>query len=583
MAAEGVRGNTRTELDDALSASRGVFGAVGIFSFFINALMLTVPLYMLQVYGRVLASRSEDTLLMLTLLALGLLLTLGLVDLARSRVLVRVGARFDNRLSDSVLSAMLVNRLRSQRAHGQPLRDLETIRTFLTGPGLLALFDAPWTPIFILVIFVLHPVLGFVAAGGAVVLFALAIVGELITRGPLREASKVSVNSHAFAESSLRNAEAIQAMGMMTGLLRRWLRRQEAAIGLQALASDRAGAVSASAKIVRQLLQIGMLGVGAYLAIRQVITPGVMVVASIIMARALAPVEVAINSWRSFLSARSAYARLQYLMAQWRPSQEPMKLPKPSGALAVEGVVAAPPGATKAILKGVSFALSKGEMLGLIGPNAAGKSTLARLLVGVWEPAAGHIRLDGADVCHWSREQLGPHVGYLPQDVELFDGTVAENIARFHEQPEGDKVVAAANRAGVHEMILELPEGYDTPIGEGGSVLSAGQRQRIALARALYGDPALIVLDEPNSNLDAEGEEALRTALTNLRAAGKTVIVIAHRPAIINAVDKLLVLRDGRVNMFGPPAEVLPSVTHAVVNTGEQGGRRGTLDSQTTR
>ncbi|EAR21906.1 type I secretion system permease/ATPase [Nitrococcus mobilis] len=583
MAAAGVRANTRTELDDALSASRGVFGSVGIFSFFINALMLTVPLYMLQVYGRVLASRSEDTLLMLTILALGLLLTLGLVDLARSRILVRVGARFDNRLSDSVLSAMLVSRLRSQRTHGQPLRDLETIRTFLTGPGLLALFDAPWTPIFILVIFVLHPVLGFVALGGAVILFALAIVGELITRGPLREASKVSVNSHAFAESSLRNAEAIQAMGMMTGLLRRWLRRQETAIALQALASDRAGGVSASAKIVRQLLQIGMLGVGAYLAIRQVITPGVMVVASIIMARALAPVEVAINSWRSFLSARSAYARLQDLMAQWRPAQEPMKLPKPSGVLAVEGVVAAPPGATKAILKGVSFALSKGEMLGLIGPNAAGKSTLARLLVGVWEPAAGHIRLDGADVCRWNREQLGPHVGYLPQDVELFDGTVAENIARFHEQPAGDKVVAAAKRADVHEMILELPEGYDTPIGEGGSVLSAGQRQRIALARALYGDPVLIVLDEPNSNLDAEGEEALRTALTNLRAAGKTVVVIAHRPAIINAVDKLLVLRDGRVNMFGPPAEVLPSVTHAVVNTGEQSARRGTLDNQTTR
>lgn len=572
--AKSVQANIRTELDHALSASRGAFGSVGIFSFFINALMLTIPLYMLQVYGRVLASRSEDTLLMLTILALGLLLTLGLLDLARSRVLVRVGARFDNRLSDPVLSAMLVDRLRGQRTnHSQPLRDLETIRTFLTGAGLLSLFDAPWTPIFILIIFVLHPVLGFVALGGALILFTLAIVGELITRGPLKEASRVSVNSHAFAESSLRNAEAIQAMGMMTGLLRRWIRRHEAAIALQALASDRAGGVSASAKIVRQLLQIAMLGVGAYLAIRQVITPGVMVVASVIMARALAPVELAINSWRSFLSARSAYARLQDLMTRWQPAQEPMKLPKPSGVLVVEGVVAAPPGATKAILKGVSFALSKGEMLGLIGPNAAGKSTLARLLVGVWEPTAGHIRLDGADVCQWSREQLGPHVGYLPQDVELFDGTVAENIARFFHESNGEKVVAAAERAGVHDLILALPDGYDTQIGEGGRVLSAGQRQRIALARALYGDPVLIVLDEPNSNLDAEGEEALRTALTNLRANNKTVVVIAHRPAIINAVDKLLVLRDGRVNMFGPPAKVLPNVTHAVVNTGEQGAQ----------
>lgn len=572
----------KTDLERSLAASRGAFVAVGLFSFFINSLMLTVPLYMLQVYDRVLASRSESTLVMLTIVAAGILLTAGFLELARSRVLVRVGGRLDNQLNQPLLSAMLVDRLRGRsESQGQPLRDLDTMRTFLTGPGLISFFDAPWTPVFILIIFVFHPLLGFVALGGAVFLFFLAILNELLTRRPLKQASTVSINANGFAESSLRNAEVIQAMGMMPGLLRRWLDRHESSLALQAVASDRAGGVAATAKMVRQLLQIAILGVGAYLAIRQIITPGVMIVASIIMARALAPVELAINSWRSFVSARSAYGRLQDLMPQagFSTDSESMELPPPMGALSVEGAVAAPPGVERPVIKGVSFALGEGELLGLIGPSGAGKSTLARLLVGIWAPAAGHVRLDGADVSQWDAEALGPHIGYLPQDVELFDGTVAENIARFSD-PNGEVVVVAAKRAGAHEMILRLPNGYDTVIGEAGGVLSGGQRQRVALARALYGDPVLIVLDEPNSNLDAEGEEALRAAIADLKTAGKTVVIIAHRPSIMSAVDKLLVLRDGRVEIFGPPAEILPNVTHAFTNKNERATPSANLDSR---
>jgi PrtD family type I secretion system ABC transporter len=327
--------------------------------------------------------------------------------------------------------------------------------------------------------------------------------------------------------------------------------------------------VKATARSIRQFLQIAMLGAGAYLAIRQIITPGVMIVASIIMARALAPVEVAITSWRGFLAARSSYGRLQRLMAEVGETAVTMELPAPTGALAVEDLVAAPPGIQKPVIKGISFALPAGETLGIIGPSAAGKSTLARLLVGVWTPMAGHVRLDSADVSQWDRDALGPHLGYLPQDVELFDGTVSENIARFSE-PDPEQVVIAAKRAGAHDMILRLPDGYDTLIGEAGNMLSGGQKQRVALARALYGDPAIVVLDEPNSNLDAEGEAALQTAVAELKARGKTVVVIAHRPSIVSRADKLLVLRDGRVEMLGAPDEILSRVTHAVASKGTE-------------
>ena len=551
----------KTDLDAVMGASRGAFLAVGLFSFFHNGLMLTVPLYMLQIYDRVLTSRSEETLVMLTVVAAGMLATAGLLELARSRVLVRIGMRFDARLNAEAFAALHRVRLAGGRNMGErPIRDLETVRNLLAGTGLIAFFDAPWTPIFIAVIFLFHPYLGFVALGGAILLFLLAVFNEVLTRGPLKAAVRENAAGHNFAETSLRNADVIEAMGMLPSLHRRWLDRHQEALALQAKAADRAGNITAIAKFSRQALQISMLGLGAYLAIQQIITPGVMIAASIILSRALAPVELAINGWRGFVTARAAHKRLKEAIAATAPDREEMPLPKPEGGISVERLFAAPPGVRKPFLKNVTFQLQPGEVLGIIGPSAAGKSTLARLLVGVWRPLSGHVRLDGADVSDWDHVALGPHIGYLPQDVELFDGTIADNIARFDE-PDPDLIVAAARQAGVHELILKLPDGYDTAIGEGGAILSGGQRQRIALARALYGDPVLVVLDEPNANLDSEGDLALRNAVADLKAAGKTVIIVSHRINVLVTADSLMVLRDGEVAKFGPRAEVLSSLT----------------------
>lgn len=560
---------SKTDLQKAISASRGAFSAVALFSFFINALMLAVPVYTLHVYDRVLTSRSENTLLMLSIVAVGLMVSFGVLELARSRVLVRVGGRLDSQLNESLFSAMLAEHLGGRgKSRGQPIRDLETLRTFLTGAGLLALFDLPWTPLFLALVFLLHPWLGIVAVAGAAILFGLAVLNEWLTRKPLNDASSDALRAVGFAEASLRNAETIQAMGMRAGLMERWLHKHRPALAQQALASDRAAGIAATAKVVRQLLQVAVLGVGAYLAIRQVTTAGVMIAAAIITARALAPMESAISSWRGFVSARSAYARLQSLLSMNDHGASPMKLPRPVGDMVIEQLVAGPPGAQGPVIQGVSFKLDRGESLGIIGPSAAGKSTLARLLVGVWAPTTGHVRLDGAEVCRWDADERGPCIGYLPQDVELFDGTVCDNIARFGSADEAS-VVAAARQAGAHEMILRLPNGYDTVIGDGGNMLSGGQRQRIALARALYGNPALIVLDEPNSNLDGEGEEALRGAIASLKEAGRTLVVIAHRPSILRDIDKILVLRNGKLALFGPSAEVLQRVTIGVVEKSE--------------
>ncbi|WP_340117784.1 type I secretion system permease/ATPase [Pelagibius sp. 7325] len=551
-------------LSEAFQDVRAAFGSVGLFSFFINLLMLTGPLYMMQVYDRVLTSGSSHTLVMLTVVAVGMILTSALLELVRARVFVRIGSRLDRRLNGRLFEGMLRRHLQhSESVEPQPLRDLETLRGFLTGNGLLSFFDAPWTPLFLAIIFVLHPYLGLVSLAGAVVLFALAVLSELATRGPLREAGRDSAAAHGFTENTLRNAEVIEAMGMLPGLQRRWLARHQAALAAQAKASDRGGILTAGAKFVRPVLQVAILGTGAYLALQQEITPGVMIAASIMMGRALAPVEGAIGNWRSFVLARAARTRLKSFLEDDRRPAPSMPLPRPKGTIAVEKLVAAPPGVTKPVLKGISFGLEAGEGLGIIGPSAAGKSTLARLLVGIWAPASGAVRLDGADVSEWNHVELGPHLGYLPQDVELFDGTVAENIARFAE-PDPRAVVEAAQRAGVHEMILHLGEGYDTRIGLGGAALSGGQRQRIGLARALYGNPALVVLDEPNANLDSEGEEALRRAVKAMKAQGTTVVLIAHRPAILGSMDKLLVLRDGLIEHFGATPEVLPKVTRAV-------------------
>ena len=552
------------EVRSALGKSRGAFFMTGVFSFFINLLMLTAPLYMLQIYDRVLASRSEPTLIVLTVLAGGLLLVMGGLDLIRSRVLVRVGVKMDGLLNARVFSAVFAQALRGARGQkAQALRDLDSLRQFLTGPGPFAFFDAPWAPLYLAVVFIFHPILGFIALAGAVVLFTMALVNELVTRRPLQLANAQAISANGFAEASLRNAEVLEALGMLPAIRQRWSAQHNQGLALQATASDRAATLTSWSKAVRISLQVAILGAGAALAIQQIITPGVMIAASILMGRALAPVEQAIGQWRHFVGARQAYQRLDQLLQAVPEEAERLTLPKPEGRLAVEQLVAAPPGQRKPVLKGLSFALEPGEALGVIGPSASGKSTLARNLVGVWGPQSGAVRLDGAEVQGWDAEELGPHLGYLPQDVELFAGNVAENISRFSPEATPEAVVAAARGAGVHEMILQLDQGYDSEIGEQGSVLSGGQRQRVGLARALYGEPALVVLDEPNANLDAAGDEALTRAILALKARGATVVVMAHRPSAIAAVDKLLMLRDGRAEAFGPKEEVLAQVTKA--------------------
>ena len=547
---------TGGHLARATGAVRGVLLVVVMFSFTINALMLTVPLYMLQIYDRVLTSRSHETLIMLSVLALGLLLTVGVLEFARSRVLVRVGGRIDGALNTKLFENLFSRRSNGGQNGAQALRDLETVRHFLTGSALIALIDAPWTPFFIAIIFLLHPYLGLVALGGSIILFTHALTSEFVTRRPLGAANKESVDAAQFAESGLRNAEAVVAMGMTPGLMRRWAERHEESLALQAIASDRSGALTASVKFFRPMIQVVMLGVGAWLAVEQVITAGVMIGASIIMGRALAPVEAAIGSWRNFVNSRDAYARLRAALEEVGDDAEKMELPTPTGEITVENLVAAPPGAPKPVLQRVSFDLSPGEILGVVGPSGAGKSTLARLLVGIWQPLGGRVALDGADIYSWDRVHVGAHIGYLSQSIELFDGTVVDNIARFNDA-DPEKVVQAAQAAGVHELILRLPDGYDTEIGPGGNRLSGGQQQRIALARALYGNPAFVVLDEPNANLDSPGEAALNAAIGTLKAAGTTVVIIAHRASVLTHCDKLLVLKDGQVDKYGPADEIM--------------------------
>lgn len=546
----------------ALTASRGAFAMTGLFSFVINLLMLTAPLYMLQIYDRVLASRSVETLVAITILAIALLFFMGGLEVVRSRILVRVGAHIDSRLNSSVFTALLGVKLKGgNTVPTQALSDLETMRQFLSGQGPFAFFDAPWVPIYLAVIFLFHPVLGLVATAGAILLFVIALLNEFLTRKPLQSANQVASRAKDFADNSLKNAEVLEAMGMFAPLRKRWLANHEKSLAYQAVASDRAGGLGAIAKTLRFSLQVAILGAGAALAIDQTITPGVMIAASIIMGRALAPIEQAIGHWRGFIGARSAYHRLKELLADSVDDEEKLTLPVPKGQIAVQGVTVVPPGGSSPALRKVSFNLEPGQSLGVIGPTASGKSTLARVLTGVWAPSLGSVRLDSAEISAWPSEERGPYVGYLPQDVELFEGTVAQNISRFADEPDAEAIVKAARQAGVHELILHLPNGYETEIGERGAVLSGGQRQRIGLARALYGGPVLVVLDEPNANLDAEGDSALTKAIESLKSAGCTVVVMAHRPSAIAAVDNLLMLNGGKVQAFGPKNVVLGQVT----------------------
>lgn len=544
-------------LSAALRSMSGSFFLVGIFSLFCNIAMLVVPLYMLQIYDRVLTSGSKDTLLLLTALALGLLLLNALLELSRARMLVRIGAKLDSKLSARLFAASFGARLSgSENTPSEPLRDFEKYRTFLTGPGIIALFDAPWTPIYLGIIFVLHPILGGVALSGAVVIGMLALLSEFYIRGAMSQAGTASRNSTQFTEVVGRNVEAVHAMGMLGALTHRWLRAHDHGVAWQAIASDRMAVLQAIAKFVRMALQIAILGIGAWLALEHQLSAGSIVAGSIIMGRALAPVETMIGQWRSLVAARQARRRLKEVFAlSDTDEQDRTQLPAPGGHVRAEHASLRHGESREPVLANVTFELLAGEVLGIIGPSGAGKSTLARLIVGLREPTVGNIRLDGADVATWPKKYLGNFVGYLPQDVELLSGTIAANISRFGDR-DSKKIVEAAKRANAHDMILALPDGYETRIGEGGRLLSGGQRQRIALARALYGDTRLIVLDEPNANLDGEGEGALRQTLIGLRGEGRTVIVITHKPALLGVVDKILMLRDGTVGIFGPRDDV---------------------------
>ena len=539
---------------------RAAFVVVGVFSFFLNLLMLVVPLYMMQVFDRVLSSGSTETLLLLTVMALGGLFVLGALDAVRTQVMTRVGAWVDRRVSGRLMDASIAARLNGAPIGSQGLRDLQQYRGFLNGQGIFPLFDSPWVPIFVAVIWIIHPWLGILALCAAIVLFLLALLNEVATRRVLGDAGKTQVAALRQATAAIDNAEVVQAMGMGGGLAQRFGQLNDKVLEMQRRAGDRGALIVGLSKFMRLGVQVGILGLGAYLVLEGALTAGGMIAGSILLGRALAPVEQAIGAWRGFVAARDARARLAELLHAAPPPRDGVRLPAPMGRLEIQQATFVPPGGTAPVLRQVSASVAPGQVLGVIGPSASGKSTLCRLIVGIWPPTSGSVRLDGADVHAWGREAFGRHVGYLPQSVELFAGSVADNIARMG--PVNDEaVILAAERAGVHDMVLRLPGGYEAQIGEGGAVLSGGQRQRIGLARALYGNPRLIVLDEPNANLDSEGEAALMQTVAGLKADGCTVVMVAHRPSILAQADTVIMLRDGRVELSGSRDEVLRQVT----------------------
>ena len=557
-------GQTRSELAQALAACRSAFVAIGLMSGMSNILMLTGAIFMLEVYDRVLPSRSVPTLVGLVVLAAGLYAALGLLDMIRARILVRIGGRLDEALGGRIYESIVRLPLKvGHRNDGmQPLRDLDGVRAFLSSLGPIALFDLPWLPVYLVICFLFHPYIGLAALFGAIILAVVTLLTEIKTREPTRAATSHALTRNALAEMSRRNSEVLTAMGMTGRIAALWSEANNKYIASQRLASDVAGGFGALSKVLRMMLQSAVLAVGAYLVIYQQATAGIIIAGSILSARALAPVDLAIANWRGFVGARQSWHRLTELLTLLPSQMAPMALRPPCKTLTVENAAVIPPGGDKAAVQDVSLALQSGNGLGIIGPSGSGKTSLARMLVGIWRPTRGRIRLDGAALDQWSPESLGKHIGYLPQDVELIAGTVAQNISRFSPTLDSNAVIEAANAAGVHDLIVGLPEGYETQVGENGTALSAGQAQRIALARALYGDPFLVVLDEPNSNLDAEGDEALSRAIMGVRARGGIVVVVAHRPSAIAGVDMLLMMHQGRAQAFGPKDEVLSRVLH---------------------
>lgn len=535
------------------------------FSLFINLLQLTFSVYMLQIYDRVLSSYSLQTLAVITLAAVSALVVEAALEFVRSRLLVRCGVDIDQSLSHQVLKDILKQTSLPGQKPAATLRDVNTLRNFFGGSAIFALFDVPWTPIMLAIIYFLHPLLGLVATGGGVVLIVLALLNEWVSRRPLEMANRVNATSMNFVATATRNAELVGAMGMIGFLSRSWDQMNNLVIHLQTKASREAGLLQSMASFVRQSMQVFIYGVGAYLTIKQEATAGCMIAASIIMGRALSPIQMGISTWKSMIEAREAYQRLDQLFSASKAALPMMDLPDPQGFLAADHVSFILQG--RYILRDISFALQPGESLGLIGPSGAGKSTLCRLLLGIWPSSQGKVRLDGADIFSWDQEKLGRFIGYLPQDVELFDGAISSNIARFSEV-DSQKVIEAARLAGIHDLILSMPNGYDTRIGASGVMLSGGQRQRVGLARALYGAPRLIILDEPNSNLDDQGEKALLQAWVKLKELKSTLVIVSHKPSLLAGVDKVLLLRDGQVALFGPRQAVFQQLMGGAQSAG---------------
>ncbi|MGF6154754.1 type I secretion system permease/ATPase [Pseudomonas fluorescens] len=554
----------------ALGDYKSILISVGCFTALINVLMLVPSIYMLQVYDRVLSSQNETTLVMLSLMVVGFFAFIGLLETVRSFIVIRIGSQLERHFNLRVYQAAFERNLfKGEGNAGQSLGDLTHIRQFVTGPALFAFFDAPWFPVYLFVIYLFNVWLGVFATVGAVLLIGLAFLNEAITKKPLGEAGGYSQRSTQLATSHLHNAETIQAMGMLGALRKRWFQVHSRFLGLQNQASDTGAVISSLSKTLRLCLQSLVLGLGALLVIKGEMTAGMMIAGSILMGRVLSPIDQLIAVWKQWSGAKLAYRRLDALLQEFPPNEDAMELPAPKGQVTFEQVSAGPPGKRAATLHMVNFNLGAGEVLGVLGASGSGKSTLARVLVGVWPTLAGTVRLDGADIHRWNRDDLGPYIGYLPQDIELFSGSVAENIARFR-QADPQKVVEAAQQAGVHEMILRLPQGYDTVLGEDGSGLSGGQKQRVALARALYGKPSLVVLDEPNSNLDTVGEAALASAIAQMKAQGTSVILVTHRSSALAQADKLLVLNEGRLQAFGPSQEVLKALSGAQQSGAQQ-------------
>lgn len=571
-----------------LGSFKRVFVGVGLMSGLVNLLMLTGSLFMMQVYDRVLSSHSIPTLISLAAIAVAAYAFQGWLDVLRARILMLTGERIEAVVGPKLHAAVLDQPLKTQRAPGetlQPFRDLDAVRTFLSGPGPLALFDLPWLPIYLIFLFLLHPLLGIVTVVGALFLICLTVATEVLSKSPSKAAYEAQSARNAMADSAQRGAEAVRAMGMQQEMSQRWNKAHDSAMTAQRQLNFSVGILSAVSKTFRMILQSTMLGLGAYLAIKNDISSGSIIAATILSARALAPIDQAIGSWKGFMAARQASVRMRELLVNYPERETPFALPPPKKTVAVEGLVVAAPGSRIPIVKRAHFTLNAGQGLGIIGTSASGKTSLIRALVGVWQPLAGKVTMDGASIDQWDPEALGRSVGYLPQDVQLFDGTIAENIARFKPDADPELVIEAATMAGFHQSVIAFPDGYDTRIGQGGVQLSAGQRQRVGLARALYGRPFLIVLDEPNSNLDAEGEMAVSESIRGVRARGGIAVVVAHRPSAIAAVDLLVVMRGGEVVAFGPRDEVLAKtvqnasniIAHPAART-EAGRNRAAID-----